>query len=171
VTSIANFAMYAWGEETLRQLATALHRKHGDRSPPARRGPSDSDLDNIVTTDADRVETDEEIVPFPPRPDLYRPILDLLRGGPRSSREIENALAQRFGITILMRRTILRSGCPAWRSHVAWALVDLSRHARGTGGIECIERKPAPDGGSMGIYRLTGGSFVPPPPARATSVG
>ena len=171
VTSIANFAMNAWGEEPLHQLAAALHQKHGDRPPPARRGPSDSDFGNIATTDADRVETDEEIVSFPPRPDLYRPIVDLLQGGPRSSREIENAIAERFGITILMRRALQRSGCPAWRNHVAWTLVDLSRHAHGTGGIERIERKRAPDGGTMGIYRLAGGSSVAPPPSRATPGG
>jgi hypothetical protein len=171
VTSIANFAMNAWGDEPLHQLATALHQKYGNQTPLAVRGPSDSDLDNIATIDAERVETDEGIVSFPPRPDLYRPILDLLQGGPRSSREIENALAERFGITIFMRRAMQRSRCPAWRNHVAWALVDLSRDSRGTGGIERIESKRAPDGGSMGIYRLARGSSVPPSPSRAVSSG
>jgi hypothetical protein len=54
-----------------------------------------------------------------------------------------------------------RSGCPAWRNHVAWALVDLGRNERGTGQIERIESKPAPDGGTMGIYRLTPVSLAP----------
>jgi hypothetical protein len=161
VVSIANFAMNAWGDEPLFRLASAVHGKHGDQAPPAKPAPSDSDLDNVATIDADRVETGEEILSFPPRPDLHRPILDLLREGQRSSREIESALAERFGITIQMRTTLLRSGCPAWRNHVAWALVDLSRHERGTGEIERIESKPAPDGGSMGIYRLTRGSLAP----------
>jgi len=165
VTSIANFAMNAWGEEPLRQLATALHEKLGDRTPLAKRGVSDSNLDDIATTDAERVDTDGGIVPLPHRPDLYRPILDLLRDGPRSSREIENALAERFGITAMMRRALLRNGCPAWRNHVAWALVDLSRDSRGTDGIERIESKRAPDGGSMGIYRLVRGSPVPSLPS------
>jgi hypothetical protein len=61
-----------------------------------------------------------------------------------------------------MRKALLRSGRPAWRNHVAWALVDLSRHDRGTGEIERIESKPAPDGGSMGIYRLL---KAPSPPS------
>jgi hypothetical protein len=171
VISIANFAMNAWGEEPLHQLATALHQKYGNRTLLAMHGPSDSDIDNIATIDAERVETDEGIVSFPPRPDLYWPILDLLRGGPRSSREIENALAERFGITIFMRRAMQRSRCPAWRNHVAWALVDLSRHTRGTGRIERIESKRAPDGGSMGIYRLARRSPVPPFPSNAASGG
>ncbi len=143
-----------WGPPHL--LASAVHRKHGDRSPPGKRAPSDSDLDNVATIDAELVETNFGTLTFPPRPDMHLPILDLLRHGLRSSRELENALAARFGITTEMRASTLRSGCPAWRNHVAWALVDLSRHARGTAEIERIESIPAPDGGSMGIYRLTG---------------
>jgi hypothetical protein len=155
VVSIANFAMNAWGAEPLLQLASALHRKHGDRSPSPKRTPSDSDLDNVATIDTELVETDLGTLTFPPRPDMHPPILDLLQHGPRSSRDIENALAERFGITTQMRSAMLRSGCPAWRNHVAWALVDLSTHKRGTGQIERIESKSAPGGGSMGIYRLT----------------
>lgn len=154
VVSIANFAMNAWGDEPLLQLASAVHRKYGDRSPPARRAPSDSDLDDVATIDTELVETDHGTLSFPPRPDMHRPILDLLQHGPRSSRDIENALAERFGITAQMRSAKLRSGCPAWRNHVAWALVDLSKHKRGSGQIERIESKPAHGGGSMGIYRL-----------------
>ena len=133
------------------------------RSPPAERAPSDGDLDNVATIDTELVETDEGTLTFPPRPDMYRPILNLLRHGPRSSREIENALAERFGITIKMRTAMLRSGCPAWRNHVAWALVDLGMHGRGTGEIKRIESKPAPGGGSMGVYRLRHVEGLPPP--------
>jgi hypothetical protein len=53
-----------------------------------------------------------------------------------------NALAERFGVTTDMRKAMLRSGCPAWGNHIAWALVDLSRHRRGTGEIERIESSP-----------------------------
>lgn len=119
-----------------------------------RRGPSDSDLDSVAKIDADLTETDVGTLAFPPRPDMLRPILELLDRGPRSSRELENALAERFGITMQMRKALLRSGCPAWRNHVAWALVDLVEHQRGSGEIERIKSAPAPDGGSMGIYRL-----------------
>ncbi len=154
VVSIANFAMNAWGDEPLLQLATALHRKHGNRSPSTKRAPSDSDLDNVATIDTDLVETDVGTLTFPPRPDMHQPIRHLLRHGPRSSRQLENSLAEQFAITTPMRSALLRSGCPAWRNHVAWTLVDLVRHERGTGEIERIEGKAAPDGGSMGIYRL-----------------
>jgi hypothetical protein len=155
VVSIANFAMNAWGVNPLLHLATAVHAKHGVRAQPAKSTLADSDLDNIATVDAHLVDTDIGMLPFPPRTDMHQPILRLLRIRPHSSRELENDLAERFGITPRMRSAVLRSGCPAWRSHVAWALVDLARHNRGTGEIERIESKPAPDGGSMGIYRLT----------------
>jgi hypothetical protein len=154
VVSIANFAMNAWGDEPLLQLASALHKRYGSRPPPSKRAPSDGDLDNMATVDTELVETDVGTLTFPPRPDMHRPILELLRRSPRSSREIENALAERFGITTEMRTAMLRSSCPAWRNQVAWALVDLSSHKRGTGEIERIESKPAPGGGSMGVYRL-----------------
>jgi hypothetical protein len=158
VVSIANFAMNAWGADPLLLLASAVHRKHGDRSLSAKPAPSDSDLDNMATIDVELVETNDGTLAFPPRPDLHRPILELLRHGPQSSRYVENALADRFDVTTPMRSATLRNGCPAWRNHVAWALVDLSNHARGTGEIERIASKRAPDGGSMGIYRLTLGS-------------
>ncbi|GEM_PF-4448664 len=165
VVSIANFAMNAWGDDPLLQLASAVHKKHGDQSPPAKRAPSDrDDLNDEAIIDTEPVETDIGIIRFPPRPDMHRPILALLRSGQQSSRHLENVLAERFGITASMRRALLRSGCPAWRNHVSWALVDLGEHNRGTGEIERIDSQPAPDGGSMGIYRLTGN---PPPCAPA----
>ena len=85
---------------------------------------------------------------------MHGRILHLLDRGPRSSRELEDALAERFGITAKMRAAVLRNNHPAWRNHVAWALVDLSHHQRGTGQIERIESERAPDGGTMGIYHL-----------------
>jgi len=162
VVAIANFAMNAWGDEPLLQLASALHKKHGDRSPSAKPAPLDGDLDDVATVDTELVETEVGTLAFPPRPDMQRPILDLLRNGPLSSREIEQALAERFGITQAMRNAKLRSNCPAWRNHVAWALVDLGRHKSGRGGTSEIERigsNPAPEGGTTGIYRLTNRSL------------
>jgi hypothetical protein len=168
VVSIANFAMNAWGEEPLVQLASALHKKHGNRPPPSEKSPSDGDLDTVATIDPDLVETDRGTLIFPPRPDMHRPILDLLQRRPRSSREVENALAEQFGITIKMRTAMLRNRCPAWRNHVAWALVDLVRHERGTGEIERVESKPAPGGGTMGVYRLV--SSVPKLPVSRSAI-
>lgn len=155
VVSIANFAMNAWGEEPLLQLASAIHRKRGDRPPPsAKQGPADSDLAEIASIDAEFVETDIGTLPFPPRPDMHEPLLDLLRNGKRCSDELEDSLAAQFGITTEMRRALLRSGCPAWRNHVAWALVDLVKHQGGKGGKGQIER--CGNKGSRGIYCLTG---------------
>lgn len=157
VVSIANFAMNAWGEKPLQQLASALHHKRGDREPPSEPTPSDGELDDIATLDSEPAETDIGILPFPPRPDMHPAILQLLRRGPRPSREIENELATRFGITSPMRTAKLGNGHPAWRNHVAWALQDLVSHKngrRGTGQIERIGSERTRDGGSMGIYRL-----------------
>jgi len=158
VVSIANFAMNAWGEEPLLQLASAMHSRHKDIRSSARPAPSDGDLDSVATIDTELVETDVGTLTFPPRPDMHRPLLSLLRSGPRSSRELENLLAEQFQLTIQMRKAMLRNGCPAWRNHVAWALVDLVRHKGGRGGTGQIERvgsEPASDGGTTGIYRLT----------------
>ena len=116
VVSVANFAMNAWGDGPLLQLASAVYSKHGDRPAPAQRAPSDGELDAVATIDTELVETDLGPLPYPPRPDMHRPILDLLRHGPRSSRDIEKALAERFGITTEMQKAMLRNGCPAWRN-------------------------------------------------------
>jgi hypothetical protein len=155
VVSIANFAMNAWGEVPLLHLATAVHAKHGSRAMPNHGSPPDGDLDEVAMTDAESVETDLGIIQLPPRSDMRAPILHLLRRGPRSSRDLEDALAKRFRIAPTMRTAELRSGCPVWRNHVAWALVDLGMHKRGSGEIERIESRRSPDGGSMGIYRAT----------------
>jgi Mrr restriction endonuclease-like protein len=157
VVSVANFAMNAWGAEPLLLLASAVHGKHGNRSAPAKPAPADADLDSVAAIDTELVETDVGTLAFPPRPDMHAPILDLLRRGPQPSRELESVLAERFGITKKMRNALLRSGCPAWRNHVAWALVDLGKHKGGRGGTGQIERigsERALDGGTMGIYRL-----------------
>jgi hypothetical protein len=42
------------------------------------------------------VETDVDTVVFPPRPNMRRPLVDLLRAGPLSSQTIEDALANDF---------------------------------------------------------------------------
>jgi len=134
VVSIANFAMNAWGEEPLLQLASAVHCKYGGRAPPTEPAPSDSELDDIAALDSEPVETDVGTIPFPPRPDMHPAILQFLTRGPRSSREIEDELAARFDVTAPMRIAKLRNGHPAWRNHVAWALQDLVRHKGGRGG-------------------------------------
>lgn len=155
VVAIANFAMNAWGLEPLKQLATAVHRKFGDEGPSRGPGPSDSELDDIAPTDADAVETDIGMLAFCPRQDMHEPILAELRDGARSSRQIEEALATRFRVEKGQRMAKLRNGCPAWRNHVAWALVDLGHNARGTGQIVRLKTQRAPDGGTMGLYSLT----------------
>ena len=99
IVSVANFAMNAWGPEPLLELASALRRKFGERSRGRARAPSDSNLDDLATIDADLVETNIGIVNFPPRTDMRRPILDFLADGSKCSRKIENMLARRFGIT------------------------------------------------------------------------
>lgn len=154
VTCVANFAMNAWGDEPVLRMASALHRKCGDYSPSNRPAPSDSNLGDVAVIDMDRVETDTGILALPTRPDMQAAILQLLEDEPRSSRDLENALAERFGITARMRSIRQSNNCPVWRNHVAWVLVDLGNHNRGTGQIERINGKVAPDGGTMGIYRL-----------------
>ncbi len=97
--------------------------------------------------DAKLVETDMGILPFPPRPNMHPPILEFLRDRPRSSRELEDALAEQFGITSQMRDAVLPGGIPAWRNHVSWALVDLVRHKGGRGGTgrsSALERSARP---------------------------
>ena len=42
------------------------------------------------------VETDVDTVVFPPRPNMRRALVDLLRDGPLSSQTIEDALANDF---------------------------------------------------------------------------
>lgn len=158
VTTVANFAMNAWGEDPVLQMATALHQKYGNRSSPFKHAPSDSDLDSVAVIDTDLVETSAGTLSFPPRSDLCQAILKLLRGDPQSSRKLEYSLTERFKISAEMRSAMLRSGCPAWRNHVAWALVELSKRHQGTDQIQRLETKHAPLGGTIGIYRLKHGS-------------
>ena len=156
VVSIANFAMNAWGDAPLLRLAAAVSEKHGGQSPRAKNSPKDADLDEVAATEMEVVETDQGNLVFPPRPDMHQPILDLLEIECRFSRYIENELALRFKITAAMRAAKLGSGCSAWRNHVAFALVDLGTHQRGTGQIQRVRSAVAPDGGSMGLYCLKG---------------
>jgi restriction endonuclease Mrr len=111
---------------------------------------ADLDLDNAASLDADRYETNEGIVSFPPREDLLSPILKFLRDRERKSREIEEMLAKRFGITDLQRKVMLANGHPAWRNHVAWALASLVM----SGEIERFGQERAADRGTTGLYRL-----------------
>jgi hypothetical protein len=150
--------MNAWGVVPLFQLAGAIHTMHADRPLPSNHGPPDSDLDAVAPTDTDQIETNVGILAFPPRADMLRAIVGLLLDGPRSSRELEDILAKRFSVTKKMRSATQRSGNPAWRNHVSFALVDLGKNKRGTGEIERIAGKRAPDGGHMGIYRLMSAS-------------
>jgi hypothetical protein len=62
--------MNAWGDEPLFQLASAVRKRHGYRSPTSKRAPSDSDLDNIATIDTELVETD--FAPTDPGPPAQR---------------------------------------------------------------------------------------------------
>jgi hypothetical protein len=121
VVSIANFAMNAWSLDPLIELATAAHAKHGTRHPGREHEPADLAVDSAEGVDADRYETDAGVVSFPPRQDLLPPILEFLQDRERKSREIEEMLAHRFGITDLQRRVILANGHPAgaitWPGH------------------------------------------------------
>ena len=156
VVPIANFAMNAWGERPLHQLSSAMHSKHGSPPPSNQHAPSDGNLEEVATIDAVLVEADLGILTFPPRPDLHKPILELLGPGPRSSRHLEKALAEQFRIPERARKAGLANvpGYPAWRNHVAWAWADLGPNSRGKGKIERVDSRAAPCGGSMGIYRL-----------------
>jgi hypothetical protein len=151
VVSIANFAMNAWGLEPLLELAAAVHMKQGDPTRRHAGGETDAALDEVAATDADRIDTNKGVVSFPPRADLYEPIVRIIGArGQRSSREIEQKLAERFRITPAQRAAKQLSGCPAWRNHVAWTLVDLQAdHA-----IEKVGQTKAPGGGTTTLYRL-----------------
>jgi hypothetical protein len=100
-----------------------LHKKSGDRAPQTERAPADGDLDNMAEIDAEFVETDVG-TGFPPRPDMRRPLIDLLRAGPLSSQTIEYALAKRFCITNRCERhgfkAIVRLGVTT--SHGYWSI-------------------------------------------------
>ena len=156
VLSIANFAMNAWGLEPLQELSTAMHCFQGSQPASAGGAPQDSDLDENAAIGDELIETPLGVVALPLRNDLHQPLLRLLREGARSSRDLEDALAEDFHITRGMRAVRLLNGTPVWRNQVAWTLVDLGTNPRGTGQIERIASTEAPDGGTMGIYRLAG---------------
>ena len=104
VVSIANFAMKAWGDGPLKVLATGVHRLHGEQ-----RHEADADLDNIAAIDEDFVDTDRGMVPFPKRRDMHQSTLDFLGEKSRTSREIEDHLANEFGVTPEMRSARLKT--------------------------------------------------------------
>lgn len=111
VVSIANFAMKAWGDGPLKVLATGVHRSHGEQ-----RHEADADLDNIAAIDEDFVDTDRGLVPFPKRRGMHQPTLDFLGEKSRTSREIDDHLANEFGVTPEMRSARLKTGTLAARS-------------------------------------------------------
>ena len=152
VVSIANFAMNAWGDGPLKVLATGVHRLHGEQRHETKQSPKDADLDNMAAIDEEFVDTDRGTLPFPKRRDMHQPTLDFLREKTRTSREIEDHLANEFGVTPAMRSGRLKNGTPAWRNHVAWVLVDLVEHSRGTSQIKRIETIRLKGGGSTGVY-------------------
>ena len=156
VVAVANFAMNAWGDAPVIQLAAALHARLGDLPLPARDpAPADAEIDGTAAVEADLVEAAEGLLVFPPQSDMRSALLALLAKGPQWSRALEDALADRFSITPRMRAEKQRSGCPIWRNHVAWTLATLRRHDLGTGQVELAETGKSPDGGRMGLYRLT----------------
>lgn len=154
VAAVANFAMNAWGDEPVLRMANALRNSRGDHLSLARDTPSDAKLDEIATTDMEFMETSAGIVAFPPRPDLRNPVLEILKDGPQSSRDLEDRLAEWFGITNNMRNIRLGNNIPVWHNQVSWVLVDLGKNNLGTAQIERIQKIRLPDGGSMGVYRL-----------------
>lgn len=154
VAAVANFAMNAWGDKPVLRMANAMRNSRGDHLSLATDTPSDAKLDEVATTDMEFMETSNGIVAFPPRPDLRNPVLEILKDGPQSSRDLEDRLAERFGITKDMRNIKLQSNIPVWRNQVSWVLVDLGKNNLGTAQIKCIRKIRLPDGGSMGIYRL-----------------
>jgi Mrr N-terminal domain len=154
VASIANFAMNAWGLDPLIQLAMAVYSKHGDRDLPTSDEKVDAEINDPGSLDGDEYQTTEGIVSFPPREDLFLPILKFLRGRERLSRDIEDMLAKKFRITDEQRRVILANGHPAWRNHVAWTLASLVMSDE----IERFGQQRAPDGGTTGIYRIGSGT-------------
>jgi hypothetical protein len=96
VLAIANFAMNAWGLEPLIDLSDGVHKKHprdAERQAHKPSGPADANLDKEATLDADFVETDDGIAAFPPRSDMHLTILKFLADGPKTSRKIEDHLA------------------------------------------------------------------------------
>jgi hypothetical protein len=164
VVAIANFAMNAWGLEPLVELSNAVYTKQplkADLSSKQRvskpSGPADANLDREATLDADFIETDDGIVAFPPRSDMHMPILNFLEDAPKTAREIESLLAERFDISSIEQQKG-NENYPAWRYHVSWCLVDLSKHKGGKGGTGDIERigfQKTPGRGTTGIYQLT----------------
>src|SRR5690349_5699902 len=54
VTSVANFAMNAWGLDPVLVLAAAVYKAHGEQ-PPVSEGPDDAELTNEAVAGGERV--------------------------------------------------------------------------------------------------------------------
>jgi len=149
VTSVANFAMNAWGLPPLLELALAIHEQYGTGVRPIADGPPDAGLAGEAIIDADRVNTSEGSLPYPGQADRIAAVLDLLKDGPLCSRKIEILSAGRFSLTDEQRHAEHPNRMPIWRNLVAHALRALVTR----GEIERIAMKSAPDGGTSGIYQ------------------
>lgn len=149
VTSVANFAMNAWGLDPVLVLAAAMYKAHGDR-PPVTEGPDDAELTNEAVADGEHVITQNGIASFPPRTDVMEAVVTALQEGTRSSHEIEDLLAERFHLTEEHRRLKQASGTPVWRNVLAFALKDLVKAHK----IERIDEKRT----GRGVYQLCIGS-------------
>ena len=154
VVSVANFAMNAWGEEPLRQLASAICERPMFAVALEAKGPVDDDLSDSAKTDAEVIETPAGRFRFPPREDMCEAVLDFLKDGPEWSSEIEEELARRFHIEPEAKKACAGRKYSPWRYRVSFALVALGTNNRGTAQIERVETRPRPSGGTMGLYRL-----------------
>lgn len=81
VTSVAKFAMNAWGLDPVLVLAAAIYKAHGDR-PPVGDGPGDAELTNEAIADGERVITEGGASSFPGRADIVEAVVALLQEEP-----------------------------------------------------------------------------------------
>lgn len=94
--------------------------------------------------------SDNGTLVYPSRGDIVEAISGLLQTGTLSSREMEDTLADRFGLTPEARRAKHPSGVPVWRNLLAFALKDLVEAHR----IERVQERRVPNGGTTGVYQL-----------------
>lgn len=150
VTSVANFAMNAWGLDPVLVLAAAIYKAHGDRTPLYDAGPGDAEVNDEAVTGGDDVITGNGTLIFPSRGDIVEAIIGLLQTAALSSREIEDLLAEKFGLTTQARQAKHPKGMPIWRNLLAFGLKDLVRAHR----IQRVSERRVPGGGTTGIYQL-----------------
>ena len=67
-------------------------------------------------TDGDGVVTEKGTVLFPLRGDIVEAVVNSLQTAAMSSREIEDLLAERFGLTTEARQAKHPNGTPVWRN-------------------------------------------------------